>query len=240
MQSHIVLQSLNLLFIDDDIHVKKDAYSLFSPMFKSVILAHDASSAMHYYNTSQIDIIIIDIQISAEDGLTFIDNIREENYDIPIIVLSALSERKHLLRAANLRVDGYFVKPLAFQELNPIFERIGQQLEHKLSIYHIAENIRYCFLTCSLIIDLKLTSLGKKERLLLELFLHNADRLVTRNTIANSIWPHTYMTDSALKNLLCELRKKIKYDIIKNVPAQGWVLTTDYTKKGMKKQHRIN
>lgn len=227
MQSHIVLQSLNLLFIDNDTHVTKNAYSLFSPMFKSVTLAHDAGSAMHAFTASKIDIIITDIELTGEDGLTFVEKIREKDHDIPIIVLSAFSDREQLLRAVNLRIDGYLIKPLSFKKLNPALQRITQRLQHKLSIYQISEHIRYCFLTCSLIIDGELTSLGKKERLLLELLLQNANRVVTRDSIADSVWPHTNMTDSALKNLLSELRKKIKYDIIKNIPSQGWVLTVD-------------
>lgn len=230
MQSHIVLQNLNLLFIDDETHITKDAYSVFSSIFKSVTLAHDASSAMHYFDTSKIDIIITDIQLPGEDGLTFIDKIREVNFDIPIIVLSAFSEKNYLLRAVNLRVDAYLIKPLSFKKIAPIFKRISQRFEHKFSVINITDNINYSFLTYTLVIDGNLTSLGQKERLLLELFLHNANRVLTKKTITDSIWPHTDMTDSALKNLLSELRKKIKYDIIKNVPSQGWILTADCAK----------
>ena len=229
MQSHIVLQNLNLLFVDDETHVTKDAYSVFSSIFKSVTLAHDASSAMHYFDTSRIDIIITDIHLPGEDGLTFIDKIREVNYDIPIIILSAFSDKSYLLRAANLRVDAYLIKPLSFKKITPVFERISQRFEHKISVININSNINYSFLTYSLIIDESLVSLGQKERLLLELFIQNANRVLTKKTITDSIWPHTDMSESALKNLLSELRKKIKYDIIKNVPSQGWILTTDCT-----------
>lgn len=229
MQAHIVLQNLNLLFIDDETSVTKDAYSVFSSIFKSVTFAHDTRSAMHYFNTSKIDIIITDIQLPGEDGLTFIDKIREVNYDIPIIVLSAFSEKSYLLRAANLRVDAYLIKPLSFKKINPIFKRISQRLEHNFSIINITDNINYCFLTYSLVIDGNKVSLGQKERLLLELFLHNSNRVLTKKNITDSIWPHTDTTESALKNLLSELRKKIKYNIIKNVPSQGWILTVNST-----------
>ncbi|MCK5335832.1 MAG: winged helix-turn-helix domain-containing protein, partial [Gammaproteobacteria bacterium] len=82
-------------------------------------------------------------------------------------------------------------------------------------------------LTKTLKIDQQEVSLGNKECLLLELLLHKNHRVVSKQEISDTVWPDDLMSESALKNLLGELRKKLKVDIIKNQPARGWTLSTE-------------
>ena len=114
MQINFILKHLNLLLVDDNQHIHAEIYTLFSSICKSITLAHNAESAMKHYAEKNIDLIITDIEMPDIDGLTFVENIRSFDTSVPIIILSAHADNEYLLRAANLQIDGYIIKPLNF------------------------------------------------------------------------------------------------------------------------------
>ena len=163
MQTSLILKNLNLLFIDDNICISAEIYSLFSTIFKTISLAQDAESVMKYYTEKTIDMIITDIELPGMDGLSFIESIRLTNTSIPIIILSAHSDNQYLFRAANLQIDGYINKPLNFKKIESIFARSASRLEHLVNSINITDKIIYHPLMKTLEVNDKEVSLGNKE-----------------------------------------------------------------------------
>jgi DNA-binding response OmpR family regulator len=219
-----ILKNLNLLFVDDNADICADIYALFSETFKSITVANNAAIALQVVQQQAIDFIITDIKMPGRDGLSFIEQIRVENAFIPIVILSAFTDTDYLLRAANLQIDGYVVKPLNFKKLNAALVSAIRRLDAKIAPVIIAPHIQYLPLEKSLQVDGVDVSLGNKESLLLELLLFSHERVVSKQLINDTVWPNQEMTDSALKNLLSELRKKLGCEVIKNRPAQGWYI----------------
>lgn len=227
MQHTQALQHLNLLLIDDSHQSNAELYSVFSSIFKTITFAHDAANALDAYAQGTIDIIISDIQLPDIDGLTIIEEIRTSNARIPIIILSAYTNKEYLLRAANLQIDGYVTKPLNFKKLESALERAVARLEHRIQPIQIAASVTYHPLQKVLEVDGEEVSLGNKECLLLELLVHTNRRVVSKEAIHEAVWPDEIVSESALKNLLGELRKKLKYDLIKNRHGLGWYLAEE-------------
>jgi len=226
MKFNPYLKHCNLLYIDDHANVRSDMYALLSPSFNSIFIAEDVPAAKIIYQKQEIDIIITDIEMPGEDGLSLVEYVRHENHKLPIIVLTAFTDTSYLLRAANLQIDGYITKPLTFDKLGSALDSAAKKLVHKQSIINISDLINYDPATKQLNVDNKAVSLGRKERLLLELFINNDSQIVSKEMIEKTIWPSSDISDSALKNLLNELRTKLKYsNIIVNQPAQGWFIT---------------
>jgi len=217
---------MNLLFVDDNKHISAEIYALFSTIFKSIMLAHNTETAKTIYQEKSIDMIITDIEMPGQDGLSFVEDIRSTNSAVPIIILSAHTDKQYLLRAANLQIDGYITKPLNFKKLESALAQTASRQEHLVNEINISNEITYHPLIKSLKVDNKEISLGNKECLLLELLLHKNHRIVSKQEINDIVWPDEFMSESALKNLLGELRKKLKYNIIKNQPARGWILNS--------------
>lgn len=227
MQAPDSLSHFNLLFVDNDIQMVRSAYSLFSPMFKSVTLAHSAQQALALMKKEHIDVLITDIEMPEEDGLSLVEKVRHLDAEMPIVVLSAYDEQHYLFRAVNLRIDAYIIKPLSSKKLSPVLENIAARLQHKMKKIRLAEKVCYDFSNRSLIVDGLVTSLGKKERLLLELLLVKPGRIVPPSEIQKAVWMDQDMTESAFKNLLREVRRKLPDNIIKNVPTHGWFLAVE-------------
>lgn len=218
---------MNLLFVDDNSRISAEIYTLFSTIFKTISLAHNTASAKRCFKEENIDIIITDIEMPGEDGFNLIEHIRLTDTSTPIIILSAHTTSKYLFRAANLQIDGYITKPLNFKKLKSVLERSASRLEHLVNAIKISDNVTYHPLLKTLKVNNNEVSLGNKEYLLLELLLNKNHRIVSKQEISESVWTDDVMSESALKNLLGELRKKLKYDVIKNQPARGWILNTE-------------
>ena len=227
MHTSLILKNLNLLFVDDNHRISAEIYSLFSTIFKTITLAQDAETAIKNYKEKTIDIIITDIEMPGMDGLSFIEHIRLTNTSIPIIVLSAYTDNEYLFRAANLQIDGYITKPLNFKKLESTLARSAARLEYLVKSISITNKITYHPLMKTLEVNNEEISLGTKECSLLELLLKNNHRIISKQEISETVWPDDMMSESALKNLLGELRKKLKHDIIKNQPARGWTLNME-------------
>jgi len=225
-ESSLTLKQLNLLFVDDNIQVSAEAHTLFSSIFKSVSLAHSVSAAKTLLSAQHFDLLITDIELPDKNGLTLVEDIRQTNSDFPIIVLTAHSDSELLLRAANLRLDSYIVKPLTFDKLLPSLNQIAARLSHQKGSHLLHPAVSFNAERGQLTVDDKPVLLGKKEEMLLRLFIANGQRLVSKEMIANRIWPNGTMTESSLKNLLSALRKKLHYSLIVTAPSKGWLLNT--------------
>ena len=172
MHNNLILKHLNLLLVDDNRNIH-------------------AETAMTAFDDKNIDLIITDIEMPDVDGLTFVENIRSFNTTVPIIILSAHSDKEYLLRAANLQIDGYIIKPLSFKKLEPALTRAVKRLEYRVNIITISKKITYHPLLKMLVVDNKEVSLGSKECLLLELLLHEMHRVVSKK---RSLKPSGQMT----------------------------------------------
>lgn len=219
-----IFKNLNLLFVDDNVDVSASAYHLLSVFFNTMFLASNAKNALKFYREKNIDIIITDIKMPNEDGLSFVEKVRAEDSRVAIIVLTAFTDTDYLLRAANLQIDAYITKPLNFQKLNSAFSSALKRIEWTLKPIKLAENTFYHAPQKKLLVNGEEVSLGQKECALLELLLFKKSRLVQKNEINEVVWNDAEMTEAALKNVLGELRRKLQCDIIKNQPARGWYI----------------
>lgn len=219
-----IFKNLNLLFIDDNVDVSASAYHLLSERFNSMFLASNVKNAFKFYREKNIDIIITDIKMPSDDGLSFVEKVRADDSHVAIIVLTAFTDTDYLLRAANLQIDAYITKPLNFQKLNNALESALKRIEWTLQPIRLAENTFYHVPHKKLLVRGEDVSLGQKECALLELLLFNKNRLVQKSEINEVVWNNNEMTEAALKNVLGELRRKLQCDIIKNQPARGWYL----------------
>lgn len=219
-----IFKKLNLLFVEDNIAICADAYNLLSGYFNFMYLAHDVDNALKTLRDKHIDIIITDIQMPNVDGLHFIEELRHCNNRTSVIILSAFTDTEYLFRATNLQVDGYMTKPLNFKKLNIALENAIKRMGTVLDFVQITPVVRYYVAQKRLVVKNIEVSLGRKECLLLELLIFSKNKTVSKSEINDIIWESDEMTDSALKNLLGELRKKLQCDVIKNQPARGWYL----------------
>lgn len=222
----LILKKMTILFVEDDPLVLNQVSSLLSIFFKKVLTADNGETGYALFEDEQPDIVLSDLEMPKVGGFELFYMIRAKNQTIPIIALSAYSDRNMLLKAANAQIDAYLIKPVDLESLLDAFRKIIPKLSVRRDLFTFQNGLVYNLLTEELFKDSHLIALGKKEKNLLKLFVNNKDRVIEKDELIAHIWIHEDVSESALKNLLNRLRNKIGYELIVSVKGSGWKLNT--------------
>jgi len=220
----LLLKNKTILIAEDDNIVRAQMIELLGMLFGKVFSARDGEEAYRMYEDESPNIIITDIKMPKKDGLKVIKQIRQKDYSTPIILLTGFSEQGYILDAANLSIDGYLIKPV---ELGSIVGAIGKavnRMNKNIGLFELNENTYYNSATKELYQNGIVVPLSAKEHDLLIFFIKNHNRTLTKNEIAEKIWPLDNICDSAIKNLILRLRKKLGFDLIISVKGIGYRL----------------
>jgi DNA-binding response OmpR family regulator len=112
-----VLKELKILFVEDEVNISKLLKDALSDYFYSFTVASDGIEGLEKFKNINPDIVITDIMMPNLDGLEMTKEIRTINEDIPIIVLSAFSDKEKLLKAIDIGITKYFIKPFDPEEV---------------------------------------------------------------------------------------------------------------------------
>ena len=221
-----ILRNLNILYIEDEINIRQNISKTLRLLAKNVFDVESIQSAKKIIENEQIDIIISDINLGDENGLEFIKELRVKDKCIPVILLSAYTDTKYLLDAAKLKLVDYLTKPIDFKILkNALLNSVQDILDNSRYIINFPDNTTYNVLHKKLYntLEKKEITLTSKELLLLDYLIKYNNRVVSHDELKLNIWNDTFeATDSALKNLLNKLRKKVGKESISNISGVGF------------------
>lgn len=210
-----VLKNITILYIEDDEFIRNSVTKTLKLLCDNVISIKDCDNAYEVYNEQKPNIIISDILLNKISGIDFVKQIREEDKDIPIILLSAYSDTSYLLDAVKLHLVDYLIKPVDFESLYDTLKKATQYLiENSLLQVKITKDITYFISKRTVMQDAKDIQLSLNELSLLELLIKNKNRTVNTQEIKTLIWKDDYPSESAFKSLIYKLRKKIGKDTI--------------------------
>ncbi len=168
-----------------------------------------------YNSLSNIyDLIILDIMLPKMNGLEILKEIRENDINAKVIMLTAKSELDDKLKGFATGADDYVTKPFHIEEL---IARVNVQLRNKgnskvkdiLEYSDLALNIRTSTLTC--VKTNESINIPYREFLLLEYFMNNKEQIISKEQIYDKVWGiETDFESNNLEAYLSFLRKKIK------------------------------
>ncbi|MFA7090695.1 MAG: response regulator [Arcobacteraceae bacterium] len=220
----LLLKSKTVLYAEDDQIMQTQITEVLEMLFKEVFSAENGQKAYELYEEKSPDIILTDIKMPLIDGLQFIEKVRKNDYNTPIILLTNFNEKEYLSHAVNLSIDGYILKPVEFNALVQTLTKAMQRVQKNLGIISLAPDVFFNSGTQEVYQKGKIVSLGIKELELLKLLIHNHARTITKEEISQNLWPFDTICESAIKNLILRIRKKIKHNIITSVRGIGYRL----------------
>jgi len=226
-----LLKEITILYVEDNELTQEiiiDTLSLFS---KNVIVASNGEEALAIFKKNDIQLIISDIEMPFMDGIKFISHIREINITVPVIMTSGHFQENYLYACANLNTQAYILKPISSVKLKDALYKVAQYLNVTSSVLiNITHSIQYNKNKAILIDNKKEHKLNNKEKLLLDLLIENKNKIVSYSQIEQNIW-YDYdevMTQSALRTVIKNLRKKSNSKFIENISGSGYLLKIDY------------
>jgi DNA-binding response OmpR family regulator len=180
-----------------------------------VDLAYDGYVGKHMAEQNNYNLIILDINLPLINGYELCREIRTTNTHTPIIMLTAFGTADNKIVGFDAGADDYVVKPFDFRELlarvNVFLRRSDSEavVPKKLKVADLEMDLR----TKAVTRGNKRIDLTAKESLLLETFLRNRDKLLTRDFIIEQVWGIDFDTTTNIIDVYVNyLRKKIDKD----------------------------
>jgi DNA-binding response OmpR family regulator len=157
------------------------------------------------------------------NGLEFVQRIRRTDSKTQVIVISAFSDKDYLLKAIELQLVKYLIKPIKEDELKKALISCMESIKSDTSNI-IALNSEYTFdmFNHSLVRNGEMIKLRTKELDFLVLLLKNKNRYVTYTEIENYVWFDSSMSKDALKTLVKNIKTKIPKELILNLSGSGY------------------
>ena len=190
---------------------------------KEVIEASNGAEAYELYEQKKPDIILTDIHMPILNGIEFVKKVRQIDKKIPIIMITAHTDKEYLLQAVELKMEKYIVKPIELEVLFEVFKKCLDTISFNNNItLEIDNNYTYDHDKKELKYKDEIVLLNKKEISFFELLIKNQKRMVSYDELQQKVWIDDVMTDSALRSLVRNLRKKLPTDIIFNLSGIGY------------------
>ena len=205
-----------ILIIEDNNEIQEILRTLLSEEHE-VIQAFSGTEGMIRFEQGGIDLILLDIMLPGKNGDQVLKAIRQAS-SVPVIMLTALSDKKlisqYLLDGAN----DYIVKPF---DLDEVFARVTVQLrqnsdkqaaemEYPDKLIQQLKNIQFDADSFEIKNSQETIRLAKKECLILQTLLGHPKKIFTKEELYELVWEDTYLPgDNTLNTHLSNLRKKL-------------------------------
>lgn len=216
---------MRILLIEDDSLIGEGLKLGLTKSGFSVDWFTDGKTGLDALSSAPYDAVVLDLTLPKMDGLDVLQNWRRANQDVPVLILTARDTLDERITGLQHGADDYLCKPFALAEVVArlqalIRRRYGHTnpvIEH--SLVKFDPNQRKVFLK-----DQEVT-LTTREYNLLELFMHNKDRVLTRSSIEEKLYTwDDEVSSNALEVHIYNLRQKLGKQFIRTVHGVGYAL----------------
>ena len=204
MRILIVEDEFNLADIIKD-RLKKEKYI--------VDIANDGNIGLEKALSGLYDLIILDVMLPYKNGFEILKEIRSENIDVEVIMLTAKAELEDKLDGFSKGADDYVTKPFHLEELvariNARLKKTGSSKEKDYLEYgNLRLNLKESSIMC---IDTgEAIEISCKEFLILEYMLRNKNQVISKDQLYTKIWgAYNELESNNLEAYLSFIRKKI-------------------------------
>ena len=224
-----IIKDISILLAEDEDELSEYLIEYLQLFFVKVYLAKDGQEAYTLYLDKHPDIIITDINMPIVDGLTFISQIRQRDKETKVIVMSAHSEEQKLLRAVELHLETYLIKPIKTDALKKVLMNCVSNLREQSKRLYIQKDIYWDKVTDTLWQNSEQVLLKARETLLLKLLCSKINQSVSAESIFYAIYKDNedkeFSSDS-VTSLMKRVRSKLPKDVIKNVYGAGYKIVS--------------
>ncbi|MGH2566125.1 MAG: response regulator transcription factor, partial [Ginsengibacter sp.] len=197
--------------------------------------AYDGETGLQLFENEEYDLVILDINLPGINGYDLCKKIRTTNENVLVLMLTAMGSVEDKLEGFNTGADDYLVKPFEFKEL---LARIRALLKRKSFSMPAGNKLSLADLEMNL--DSKEVSrsgetikLTAKEFQLLEYFMRNHNRVLSRADIALQVWEldfdsKTNVIDVYVNYLRNKIDKKHTVKLLHTVVGMGYIMKAEY------------
>lgn len=189
----------------------------------------DTTNVKSILDEESVDLIIMDRNLPSCEGSVYIQTLREEGYNQPVIYLTAKDSSDDILEGFDRGADDYVTKPFNIEELKARVKAIIKRSKKEQDIIKFRDIVYESNTKTFFIEDEKVKLTHLEHDLFLE-FMKNQNILLTRDVLLENVWPDSY--DKKLKTVNVAIKRlKEKVDphglkeYIKSIRGEGYILS---------------
>ncbi len=211
-----------MLVVEDDAALLRGLSDNFRDAGFHVATAADGREGLSKVLDQTPDIVLLDVMLPLLNGYELCQRVRDAKLDLPIIMLTAKGQEEEIVRGLELGADDYVTKPFGIRELKARVKRLLKQREMvEPDLVHLGDLVldRAAHVLRR---DGQEVPLTTKEYRLLDFFVANSYRALTRSEIMNEVWGRSIIVSGrSVDRCVATLRSKIE-----SVPAQPRFIRT--------------
>ncbi len=212
----------NILVVEDNDNLRYLIAKNLSNEKFNVTESNNGQDALEKFFSSHFDLIVTDIMMPQLNGNEFVKRVRQENFEIPIIMLTALETIEDKEVGFNNGTDDYMVKPVNYKELvlriNALLRRSCAEVKRQVNF----TNCTVDYNSNVAIVNGKEVELTKKQLQLLFKLLSNPNKIFTRERLMDEIWGmDSNAMDRTVDTHISWLRDKVKCNDFEIVTVRG-------------------
>lgn len=225
---------MNILLVEDEPTVISLIQRGLAEQNISVSVALDGSTGLQMARNHNFDLVLLDIMLPGLNGIEVCKALRKENINTPILMLTALGSTENVVTGLDSGADDYLAKPFKLSELYARIRALGRRRSTLIKEESILEigGLKLNTLNKNASRDDKPITLTATEYKLLEYFMKNANRVLSRMEILEHVWDINFnMGTNVVDVYVNYLRKKIDKDfeskMIHTLVGMGYMLKTE-------------
>ena len=225
-------KNVKVLVVDDSKSFVEKTVDLLKRYRIFALSAFDGEEAYQVLkDNSDIKIVLTDYMMPKMNGLEFLEELRKDNFDMPFIFVTARDEPDKMLKAIQLDINNYVLKPINLQNLLSVIDKVVEKLYkeylilEKNSHIQLNKDLFWNKNNRTLIFENEVIKLTKKELMFIEILMAEENMVHKIEDIICTLWNDEFLDKdyiSNLKNIISRLRNKVPSLIIENLYGMGY------------------
>jgi len=220
---------MKILVVEDEKKVAKFLKQGLEEERYAVDIAHDGAQGEAMASTGSYDLIILDILLPRKDGILLLRDLRSKQIRTPVLMLTAKSALEDKVEGLDSGADDYLTKPFAFAELVArVRSLLRRGAQEKSTVLRIADLQLDTVVHKAKRGDTSIELTGK-EYALLEYFMRNVNRVLTRTILSEHIWHYSFDTgtnivDVYVNHLRSKIDDRFEKKLLHTIRGVGYIL----------------
>jgi two-component system response regulator VanR len=220
------VQGVKILVIEDDRDIEELLQFFLEDNGYQVAIARDGLEGITMFREGGFSLILLDIMLPKIDGYAVCELVRKES-DIPIIMVTALSDEEDQMKGLDLLADDYITKPFSMpvllRKIGAVLRRSQRNQKGEANRMLLYQQLRLDLDNYQVFVAGKETSLTKREFEILKMLLENQGKVMTREILLEQLWQYEfYGNDRVVDNHIKNLRRKLGGSYIETVKGVGY------------------
>lgn len=217
---------MKILVIEDDRDIEELLQFFLEDNGYQVAIARDGLEGITMFREGGFSLILLDIMLPKIDGYAVCELVRKES-DIPIIMVTALSDEEDQMKGLDLLADDYITKPFSMpvllRKIGAVLRRSQRNQKGEANRMLLYQQLRLDLENYQVFVAGEETSLTKREFEILKMLLENQGKVMTREILLEQLWQYEfYGNDRVVDNHIKNLRRKLGGSYIETVKGVGY------------------